>query len=228
MQKFISDRPVVLATRAPFPAVSIERLTAEPSLFSNSPEGVRAQGGTFSKFALAHIEEHYAKEVKRAKEEGLSPIVDVRVQRLMPGMYPSIPGWHCDAVPRRNYDAQPDFRLINPAAFHVCVLLSTSAGGVSNTQFMDQRHNFSLWTDGPSGRVYQKLHEDIEDLKPSVIQVRDGDFVKFTPYTPHRAMPCHKRGVRMFFRYSMYHKPPIENGVAGQQQVYVLSEANGW
>jgi hypothetical protein len=227
MQRFKCDRPLPCSVPAEFPKLGIATFAEEPSLFSNSPIGVRAQGGSLSKIALHHVEEQYASEIRRAEKAGLSAVVDVRVQRLMPGMYPSIPGWHCDAVPRNSYHGQPDFDLIDPAAFHVCVLLSSEPCGVSNTQYVDQHMVFKLWQ-SPERTVYRQLHEEVEKHKPQLIHVKDGEFIKFTPHTVHRAMPTLRRGWRMFFRYSMYHKPPLENKIANCQQVYILSEANGW
>lgn len=227
MQRFKCDRPIVSREYAEWPKIGIESLSKEPSLLSCSPIGVRALGGMLSKIALAHVEEHYASEIRRGEKAGLSSVVDCRVQRLMPGQFPSIPGWHCDAVPRNGYHGQPDFELVNPAAFHVAVLLSTEPCGVSNTQYVDQHAVFKLWH-SPGRSVYHELHDEVEKLKPDVLHVKDGEFVKYSPHTVHRAMPTARRGWRMFFRYSMYHKPPVLNEVPNVQQVYQLSEANGW
>ena len=227
MHKFKSDRPIVCSKMAEFPKIGAEILAKEASLHSCSPVGVRSIGGNLSKIALGHVEQHYASEIRRAEKAGLSAVIDVRVQRLMPGMYPSIPGWHCDAVPRNSYHGQPDFELINPAAFHVAVLLSSEPCGVSSTQYVNQHMQFKLWK-GAERTLYSQLHDEVERCKPEVFNAKDGEFVKFTPHTVHRATPVVRRGWRMFFRYSMYHKPPIANEIPQQQQVYLISEANGW
>lgn len=227
MQRVKCDRPLPCAELAEWPKLSLESFAAEPSLFSCSPVGVRSLGGTLSRMALGHVEHHYASEIRRAEKAGLSAVIDSRVQRLMPNQYPSIPGWHCDAVPRNSYHGQPDFDLINPSAFHVCVLLSSEPCGVSNTQYVDQHTVFKLFTEAGTS-LYSQLHNEVERLKPTLLNVRDGQFIKFTPYTVHRAMPTVRRGWRMFFRFSMYHKPPLENKIQSSMQVYQLSEANGW
>ena len=228
MYKLRSDRPVVLKIGClDFPKLSEAVFSKEPSLLCNSPTAVRAQGGSLSKIALAHVEKHYASEIGRAEKEGLSASVDVRVQRLMPGMYPSIPGWHCDAVPRGSVSGQPNFDAVHPRAFHVAVLLSSEHSGVSNTQFVDQDVMFKLW-DVEGTTRYSQLHAAVEKLGPQVIHARDGEFVKFTQRTVHRAMPAGRRGWRMFFRFSMIENPEIRNAVPEQQQVYIIKEGGGW
>src|SRR5690606_11438434 len=104
-------------------------------------------------------------DMERAYEAGLSEVIDVRVQRLMPGMYPSIPGWHCDAVPRPNYFAQPDFSLINPHTFHVTCLVDTSTERqlpVASTEFLAENLKFKYNEKAP---VWQQLHRQIEKQK---------------------------------------------------------------
>lgn len=225
MQTFVSVPPTFLGSKAPFPKITIPLMAAERSLFSCSEEAVNIQGGPLATIALKHIQNAYIRDIYNAKQAGLSAIVDVRVQRLMPGMFPSIPGWHCDAVPRDLYKGQPCFAAINPAAFHVTLTLSTDPVGVSNTEYVMDPIKPKLYS---PDNIYRQLHEEVDRISPVVQRVNDGVFTKFTPKTIHRATETHRRGWRMFMRFSMYHKPPIENGVPGQQQVYILSEKNGW
>lgn len=212
--------------------LSIPAIANEPCLFSSTPEKAREKGGPLVREILDTIGDRCKKEIYDARQAGLHPIVDVRVQRLMPGMYPSIPGWHCDAVPRPYYHAQPQFDLINPASFHVTVLASTDPA-VSNTRFLcNAPIDFTFNCHQP---VWKQLHEQLqEQIDQGTIPSRNlgtiqpGELVVFDSYTPHKAMPTLKRGWRLFFRYSMYHNPPIENGIPNVQQVYVLSQSNGW
>lgn len=225
MQTFVSKAPELSTKTAAFPPITLTMLAEEPSLFSCSEAGVKIQGGPLANLALQHIQGAYVKDIYNAKQAGLSAIIDVRVQRLMPGMYPSIPGWHCDAVPRQTTNGQPNFQAINPAAFHVGLTLSNEAMGVSNTEYVTDVIKPKLYH---QDNVYRQLHEEVERIAPATRRINDGVFVKFTPKTIHRATETHRRGWRMFLRFSMYHKPPIENGVPGQQQVYLISEKNGW
>jgi hypothetical protein len=224
MQTFVNVPPYLLGYGAAFPKISTTMLAAEPSLFSCSEEGAAIQGGLLAKIALKHIQGAFVQEIYRAKQHGLSAIVDVRVQNLMPGMYPAPPGWHCDGVPRCNYHGQPQFCAVSPASFNVCVSLSSEQAGVSNTEYVLDPIKLKLFD---SEHVYREIHEVVEKLSPRVQQINDGIFVKYTPKTIHRAAETHRRGLRMFMRFSMYHKPPIVNGVSSQQQVYLLSEKAG-
>ena len=208
-----------------FPKLDLPAILAEKNLVSCSIEGVELYGGPLARDALAQIQEKYSHPIGSAMSQGLSPIIDVRIQRLMPGMYPSIPGWHCDAVPRSNYTGQPDFSMIVREAFHVALLLSNEPKGVSNTEYVKTNISPKIWD---KEHVYQDLHRQVERMGPDTVFAKDGQFAWFTPKTIHRAKPCERRGVRMFMRFSMYHKPPVQNAVVNAQQVYILSEENGW
>jgi hypothetical protein len=222
-QTFVSVPPVF--QNGKFPQISLSGLLEEPSLFSCCEEIVMKDGGVLTRRALQQIQEMYERPIAHAKEKGLSAIIDVRVQRLMPGMYPSIPGWHCDAVPRSGYHGQPNFSAIAPESFHVALILSSEAKGVSNTEYVQTILKPKIWD---KDHVYRDLHTLVEKHHPETVIARDGQFVWFTPKTIHRTKPCVRRGVRLFMRYSLYPKPPIKNVVRGEQMVYLLSEENGW
>lgn len=203
-------------------------LAAEPSLFSCSMEHAEAKGGDITQEILHQIKLLHKKDMALAFAAGLHEVIDVRVQRLMPGMYPSIPGWHCDSVPRANYFAQPDFSLVNPASFHITCIVDTSRGPedyVSNTEFCHKKINFNYDDAFP---VWKQLHDQLVREGVRGPTYSQGQLLKFSSLTPHRAQATATRGWRMFFRMSMYVNPPVVNGVPSQQQVYVLSEANGW
>lgn len=223
MQQFVNFAPKI--TPAGMGALTVEQIAAEPSLHSASPMFVYQHGGALAKRMLAQVSTLYAKEIAKAEKAGLSAIVDVRTQRLMPGMFPSIPGWHCDAVPRNSYHGQPEFGAIIPEAFHVACLLSTGLYGISNTEFVSDPVKIRVYDDE---KVYKDVHREVERIDPAKRVLQDGEFAFFTPKTIHRAVACHVRGWRIFFRFSMYHKPPLANAIPNAQQVYILSEANGW
>lgn len=203
-----------------FPTKStLQELAAEPCLFSCDWYTAKDAGGALTKKIINELE-------YRQYPTG-GAVIDVRVQRLMPGMYPSIPGWHCDAVPRDGYYSQPDFTKANQDIRHLVVVQSTEDDGVSRTEYTKSEFNVDL--DAKSGFIYKQLHDYIEK-SPEVArwQCRQGVLYGFSHFQPHRTMPCTTRGWRMFFRLSYYHNPPIANKVESVQQVYLLSEANGW
>jgi hypothetical protein len=205
--------------------VSAERLSNEISFHATHPSVVHDASISFAKEALVQVESFYRAEIDFARKNGLSAMVDCRVQRFMPDMFGSIPGWHCDFVPRSTITGQPNFSAVNPAAFQVAVTLSAEPQGVSNTEYVDTSLSVKVFDDA---HVYRDLHYAVEQLKPFTQQVKDGVFVKFTPKTMHRATCAKRRGWRLFFRYAMVHKPEIKNVINPPQQMYLLSEGNGW
>jgi hypothetical protein len=56
--------------------------------------------------------------------------IDSRSHMLMKGMYPCIPGWHCDDFYRESHEHQPDLANIPPTIHYLVVL-----GDCSRTEF---------------------------------------------------------------------------------------------
>jgi hypothetical protein len=227
MQSFI-NRPIHKTSQLPdngWPVLSMKTFLDEPSLSGCGVTQVQTNGGVLANTALTHILAEYAPYIQRAENEGLSPIIDANVQCLMPGMYPAVPGWHCDGVPRSDYHGQPCFDAVNPHAFHVAVTVSTEPVGISHMEFVADPITVKIWDDQ---HVYRDLHQQVDKAKPVVRPIPDGVFVLYSPKTIHRAAETYRRGWRMFFRFSMCRKPPITNKVNGQQQIYLLSPGNGW
>ncbi len=203
---------------------TIPELAAEPCLFSASPKFAAETGGPITQQVLRSIP-YDSTAYLNARSSGLHPVIDVRVQRLMIGMYPAIPGWHCDSVPRKDYTSQPDFALIDPNSFHLTLVLGTHTSGVSLTEFVERDLEFTYDNTKP---IWSQLHKQIETSSVETRSVLSGELYMFNSETPHRARPTTDRGWRYFFRLSMYRSPTISDAVPGQQQVYVLSEENGW
>lgn len=196
---------------------TLEDIASEPKVLSASPEEVYKKEGTLAQkilYALGSFD----------VPDGLYPVIDTRVHRLMPGMYPAIPGWHCDDWPRKDYISQPDPSLVNKEAYHIVCNIATSRH-VSNTEFNLDHHKFEWDQKSP---LWKELHSSIEKRNDVTRrQLLPGQIVKFSYDTPHRAMPCIERGWRFFFRLSMMHRPPVKS-VHNSEQVYILSEENGW
>tara|TARA_R110000782_G_scaffold184388_2_gene274756 strand:+ start:115893 stop:116591 length:699 start_codon:yes stop_codon:yes gene_type:complete len=211
--------------------LTIKELSGERSVHGCSPQWVIDNGTPIikelTKFALGVSNHHYT------KPQGYSLVVDARVQRMMPGMFPSIPGWHCDAVPRADYHSQPDLSRINPNARHFITTLSTVDGGVSNTLYMkkpltvDFHHSEPVWQQ--AHRACVKVKSDPYNFSSHFRPGLDGEMMIIGADTLHTAQACRERGWRLFFRMSMMHTKPINEGkFVDQQQVYILSEENGW
>ena len=152
-----------------------------------------------------------------AKKNSMELNIDVRVHELEVGDFPATPGWHCDA-PQRETEFSNKGETV-PVANSLVVNLSSHPLGVSNTIFatepvaldndlMDQ----STWAD-----MNQKLGNDFSRFHVS----KDGQFIRFSCYTPHAIQPAQHSGVRMFVRISQWRKPEgFVPGLAKTEQVY--------
>jgi hypothetical protein len=145
--------------------------------------------------------------------------VDSRVHMLMKGMYPCIPGWHCDDF-FRPQGGQPD--LLNaPPSEHVFVVL----GKCSLTRFVARPLSLPL---DYEGTLYGTLHKRIEALAPETFQVGPGEFWRFTQKTLHRGEPAAENGWRVFIRVTgSDHWEPV-NELRTQTQVYLTAPFKGW
>ncbi len=220
---------------------NIKAFNDEPSLFSCDLSSALRLGGPLTQAILLKLLQSPGcmSILGTGLASGLSPVIDVRVQRLMPGMFPSIPGWHCDAVPRPGYATQPDFSLINPKSYHWTCILDTSIdqandGSISYTsecvtsltEFVRFKRECEFQDDVS---VWKQLHRMIEaNSHLERMSVEPGVLYGFETLCPHRTIATLNRGWRLFFRLSLYHNPAFGNQVASTQQVYLLSEENGW
>ena len=196
------------------PWASVSDIEAEPMLFSASFDFAREKGGSLTQKCLDVIEPIVLKNTIH--------VIDTKSVMLMPGMYPSIPGWHCDGVIRAKDGDQPDISKMNRDVLHYIVMISSDENGVSNTRLLSERVQLEI----DPNRVWGSLNEELEKKDPLSVCVPDGRVVRFTQDTPHRAEPAHSKGWRFFFRCSEYHMPPM-NKIRHQVQVYTTPQ-NGW
>jgi hypothetical protein len=188
----------------------------EPMLFSASPDFALNAGGPLTRNAIEHI----ARFIKSSRS-GKHWVIDTRSHMLMPGMYPAIGGWHCDAVSRSSYTAQPDLSKMDDAN-HFVMTLSTHEDGVSNTEFICEELTFN---NIDKDRVWGSISRQVGDLGKRV-KIADGEMVRFTSSTLHRATAATRRGWRWFIRCSEYEFPP-QNKIRKQVQVYTDIQG-GW
>lgn len=149
-------------------------------------------------------------------------IIDSKVTMLMKRMWPCIPGWHHDDVPRTRKDGQPDY--MNPrwnAAEHIATVI----GDASLTEFIDQKVELPL---PRSGTIYQKWDKLLGGMKLRTRQIRSGDLVAFEAQTLHRGMPATESGWRIFIRASIGSTRKFYNERRTQVQVYVDDPSLGW
>ncbi len=161
--------------------------------------------------------------------------IDSRTHMLMPGMYPCIPGWHCDDFYRPE-GGQPD--LINVAkkapSVHYAMVLDQDTGSL--TEFLtkpliDPMMNGVLFGRQPHDALTLSgaAHAWIEnELTIQSRCVESGEVVRFGPLDFHRGVPATGVGWRHFIRLTLSnHYEPL-NEVRTQTQVYVLSAGLGW
>ena len=206
-------------------------------MFSATPEFVRRHGGPIAQRILDAVPGWYFDEARRL---GLYPNCDIRIHRLYPTDFPAYPGWHCDGEFRETYFSQPDLARI-PVSWHLTATASSHAEGVSNTQFLDTPIETTVnipdgdalptQTIAGSHTLWGQVHRQVEDLgEYRTWDSRDGELVLFDARTLHRAMPALRRGWRLFFRMSMWHKKNLGEGgkLSKQEQVYKILEGAGW
>lgn len=198
------------------PTWDVITIEEEPMFYSASIEFARKHGGELTKLILDRI----SPAIKCPPH--LYPVIDTRSHMLMKGMYPAIPGWHCDGV-MRNSIGQPDFDEIDPAALNYTITVSSEEGGVSNTEFISEPVEFSYEPE----RVWGSMNDYLEkNYDLSIFRVPDGTMVNFNQEAIHRATSATKNGWRWFFRLSLYHSAP-RNRIRNQVQVYTNSSL-GW
>ncbi len=153
-------------------------------------------------------------------------IVDSRVHMLMPGMYPCIPGWHHDDVPREREDGQPNYVDPSYKAEHCMALW----GDCSLTEFAIGEHLVDI---PPVGhKIYKELSPIVERLcEDDMLQrvvVPEGRMIYFDWETWHRGTPATKNGFRFFIRATRWSKLPAKNEIRLNANVYMPVIEEGW
>ena len=201
------------------PMGSVSEIESEPMLFSASYSFARRKGGPLTQRCLDALREFLDLENKQY-------VIDTKSVMLMPGMYPSIPGWHCDGVIRAKDGDQPDLSKMDPGKIHFIAMISSNEDGVSNTRLLNENVAFKVDKTRVWGSVNDELEKRERKKRLKTVCIPDGDLVYFTQDTPHRAEPAHSKGWRFFFRCSEYHMEPM-NKIRHQVQVYTTPQ-NGW
>jgi len=195
------------------PAFDQMTVKTEPMLFRANREFALANGGPITKAFLEVM-----------PWENVS--IDSRVHMLMPGMWPCIPGWHHDDVPRTREDKQPNYE--NPA-YHSehCMALF---GDCSRTEFALGQVVFSV---PPIGKkIYKEWSPHVEDLCERGALSRwfapERKLVYFDAHTWHRGSPTTHQGFRFFIRATRNTLNPIKNELRYNANVYMPVLDEGW
>ncbi len=186
-----------------------EAIRNEPMLFSASVDFAKINGGPITNAFLYYI-------------VGDDWIVDSKTVMLMRGMFPCIPGWHHDDVPRTRADGQPNYDTPEYRSEHIASVV----GDASLTEYISQAVEVP---EIPIGRkIYQAWDRYLEALDPLRQQVSSGDVVSFSWQTFHRGMKATKNGWRFFIRASRNTTRPFKNEIRKQVQVYLDDASLGW
>lgn len=192
------------------PHFSQEKIRQEPMIFSCDREHARRFGGRIMAAFLKHL------PVGRW-------IIDSKVTMLMPGMYPCIPGWHHDDVPRTRSDGQPNYTSASwDSASHV----ATVVGDASLTEFVSEPITLRVPRVGRT--IYREWDKQLRRRPPKSAQISSGDIIYFETEALHRGMPATKRGWRIFIRASINSTRRIRNERRSQVQVYLDDISLGW
>lgn len=154
--------------------------------------------------------------------------VDTRVHMLMKGMFPCIPGWHCDDFYRPDGYPALDRVMKEAPAEHASMIL----GGCSRTVFITTPVEVDIprgcnWS---VGTIYGRAHKQIEeaDFGGERRTVNPGELFHFSPLTWHRGSPATANGWRYFIRVTgSNHLEPL-NEIRTHAQVYMTEPFAGW
>jgi hypothetical protein len=186
-----------------------------PQLFRADMEFARAQGSEDLNYLLDHfkLSGHY-KYVS----------MDCRTHMLMKGMYPCIPGWHCDDFYRtEDLQGQPDLENVGgvaPQVHHMLIL-----GDNSKTEFLAKNIDLPGTRDvqeqfGIEKPVYYQYDRMLDELKPKTLFVNPGTIYTFGPTAFHRGQASTHNGWRFFLRVTESNHYEPKNELRYQTQVY--------
>lgn len=204
------------------PVPSMKVIQNEPMLHSSDIEFALAKGGDLTRMLL-NLSSVKAFIKNCPKERYL--VLDSRTMMLMPGMYPAIPGWHCDAVKRPSATAQPDLEIVDPLTAHLALHFSSryvGKGTVTSTYFANE----PLTIDVDKDKVWGSVDNAVNQRRLRYSKAEDGELWWFNRDTLHRASASVARGWRWWVRLSYYHTAPRPQ-VRTQVQVYT-TPATGW
>lgn len=198
-----------------------EDIRQEPMIFSGDLEFSFNHGGPIMRAVLRAIEN--SGELKLIGNKNV--VIDTRVNMLMKGQYPSMPGWHCDDVPRVDRNSQPDISKIGNSDTRHYIFLATDRGeeNISGTEFISGDREIEIDPEN----VWKTLDKKLRENSGKTFRVKPNEILRFNIDAAHRATPATYNGWRFFLRLSVTHRKPV-NEIRNQVQVYVPVDDYGW
>lgn len=190
-----------------------------PQLFRADIEFAKKQGHEQFNVVLSQLEHLF-------KDDGFKyTSIDSRTHMLMRGMYPCIPGWHCDDFYRPT-GGQPDLANVEEMApqKHYLIVL----GDCSRTEFLVRDLALlapeHLPQDKPSYFYYDEALE--KEPEPTIF-VEPNKIYTFGPTAFHRGSPASENGWRTFIRLTRSNHYDPKNELRYQSNVY-LKDRISW
>ena len=207
----------LISTVPEFPSLE-EKIEQEAMIYGGSWKWCLNNAGPLTRIIMEKIETEstLSSETISHALKGYHPVIDTKSVMLMPGMYPCIPGWHCDGVIRDDKYSQPCLDSIREDVYHYVCCLYTEGG--EGTHFLCCDNTYDLDPE----RVWQSLSEQVDQHYCSA---KSGEIYRFNRSQIHRGPVATTRHWRYFFRLSFYHMP-CANKIRNQVQVY--TKDTGW
>ena len=196
-----------------------QTIKREAQLFSCDLKHARQLGGPLTNEILDRIEKKGLPKLKKDH----TWIVDTRVHMLMPGFWPAIPGWHCDAIQRDKITGQPDL-MNSPMDCNHYTCLMESEPNVSPTQFFPLAIDIDVDETAVWKSVSLAVNRFRDENPGKMYESKAGTLIAFTGRCLHTASEAKTFGWRFFFRLSEMKTTP-RNEIRTQTQVY--ADVNG-
>lgn len=199
----------------------------EAMFFNSSVEYAYNNGGPITRAFLSSLPIGWA-----------GGVFDSRIHMLMPGWYPSIPGFHHDDVPRAKKvpvgthfatGGQPDYDNTSYLSEHIMGLVN---GAVCPTQFAVGKAEMPSVKDNEV--IYKVWHplvvKQIEDGLLKSAEAPSLHLLKFDWQTFHQGRPAVGSGWRWFGRITRNSDRcnEVSNEIRHQVQVYLEFPMEGW
>lgn len=199
------------------PVANTRAIIDEPMIWSADLNFARRHGGPLTRRALEVLEGELP-AIQEIERRGRYACIDTESQFLLIGQFPSIPGWHADAM-LETENGQPDLSSISPDGLVYTLSISDQPGGVSRTLFAAQ----PLTVEYDRDHVWRSVHRAAETFLLRRTLADEGAMIRFDQNTLHKPSPCYRKGWRFWFRLTLYHKPP-KNELLNRVQIYSPEE----
>lgn len=196
-----------------------------PSLWNASLDDALRYGGELTREAIGTL---------NLRGDRKHIIIDTKIHMLMPRMFPAIPSWHTDGVPRGaelNPSAKGDPNLfaqeeLSDTRFHLLV-----TGGGCLTQFVKDPLTLRV-PSTPSTKLYGMVNDQVRELTEAwgedrIVTAPSCTAIEFDWFNLHRGVQATMHEWRFLIRVTetdhMEPQTNLRDIIRTQQQVYVPS-----